>query len=611
MAPSTNQTVPDAVECRFVNYVVADDKESDLHLVKEVRHFGDVLVPGIRLIKDFEKNIYVTKKRFRNHQDKKEWELIDRLDPFPTTELNAAQTMAKALDMRWARDDPRKLRASPYVYGNDTSAAAIIKRQYQLKYPKANTPYSVAVGDTETDVVDPKTRDHILMATYSQKKTVVTYVQERFVKGIHNVEELVWLKANEMIGDVIKARGIERIKVEVVPDEISVVKGFFGTAHQHQPDFLTFWNMLFDIKRFIEAFKRANVDPKDIVSDPRIPEKYRYFKLDVGDAKKVTNAKRTQNLTPEKQWHTVYTPASFYLIDSMCSYRHVRVGEAEIPSYSLDFVLKKHLKRGKVQFAKDSNLKGLAWHFMMQKNHPIEYIVYNIFDCIGIEMLDEETLDLQISVPMFSNTSTFDRFNSQPKRLLDDLYHFLKENHNRILGSGGNASEFDDETVGLSGWITALPAEGLDVDGGLHVVEEDPSKPTNVFIHGADLDVTGSYPHGQIAHNISKETTRKELVEIHGVPEQVVRMQSINMSGAQSNAVEICTILLGLPTPEQLFAKFIEDHPDMDIPITAEVKELLARVSRPDYTSYGVDFEEKLEGDDDEEMDEDEAEMME
>lgn len=68
------------------------------------------------------------------------------------------------------------------------------------------------------------------------------------------------------------------------------------------------------------------------------------------------------------------------------------------------------------------------------------------------------------------------------------------------------------------------------------------------------LDVSASYPSGGVALNISKGTTKKELISIEGVSEHQRRMQGINLSGGATNAAEFCQFILNAP----MFDKFLE-----------------------------------------------------
>ena len=70
------------------------------------------------------------------------------------------------------------------------------------------------------------------------------------------------------------------------------------------------------------------------------------------------------------------------------------------------------------------------------------------------------------------------------------------------------------------------------------------------------LDVSASYPNGGSVFNISRETTHRELCKIEGVSEYKRRMCGINLSGGQTNAVEIACDLFKLPTLDTLLESF-------------------------------------------------------
>jgi len=73
------------------------------------------------------------------------------------------------------------------------------------------------------------------------------------------------------------------------------------------------------------------------------------------------------------------------------------------------------------------------------------------------------------------------------------------------------------------------------------------------------LDVAASYPNGGAVLNISRETTVKEICHMPGVREEVLRAQMVNLSGGQTNAVEFCTELLGMPDMDTLLQAFQEE----------------------------------------------------
>jgi len=66
-------------------------------------------------------------------------------------------------------------------------------------------------------------------------------------------------------------------------------------------------------------------------------------------------------------------------------------------------------------------------------------------------------------------------------------------------------------------------------------------------------------PNGGVAFNISKETTKKEVISVENVDENTRRMCTINLSAGHVNAIEICTNLLGMPSLDQMLEAFNEE----------------------------------------------------
>lgn len=453
-------TKPTAMECRFAFYSKSKspDDNRDLHVVKEIQHFTDaegkiIYKPNLRLVYDYKRDFYVTKKGLQNHESKKEWEDISNLNLFKSRQTDLVFNAAKALGKPYFRGSLRDLHSSPYLYGTDISSTSLIKQGYMNRWD-ITTPYSNAVFDTETDVLHGT--NEIMMATFSLKETVYTVVQKRFVQGHSDVINRVLTLADKYIGEIIKKRNI-KIELVLVDTEIDVVKKTIAKAHELKPDFLSVWNLAFDMDKIIEACQRAKVDVASILNDPSIPQHFRHFNFKKGAAKKTTASGKVMNYKPSARWHYVDSPASFTWIDAMCAYKQVRAGQPEEKSYSLDYILKKILKIGKLKFKAADEYNGLVWHQFMQLHYPLEYIVYNMFDCISMEMLDEKTLDLQLTLPMLAGCTDLDRFNSQPKKTADKLHTFCLK-HNKVIGttSGEMREEADSDVVSLSNWIKTL-----------------------------------------------------------------------------------------------------------------------------------------------------------
>lgn len=552
-------STPSAIECRFATYVKSkdrDDVDVDAHIIKEQIHNADgTITPNLKIIENYERKFYVTVKGKRNHKQKREWTKKENVIEFSSTQSKLQAACARALGTAWFKGSMRDLQESPYLYGTDISSTAILKQKYADKWPIV-TPFTNAVFDTETDVVNGTNK--IIMATISFKGRIFTAVDADFLKGHADAINKIQHLADKYIGDVLVKRNA-KIEVVIVPTEIDIVKATIAKAHEWMPDFLSVWNVAFDINKIIEACDRSGTNIAEIMSDPSVPDKYKHFKFKEGPAKKVTASGVVMSYKPAARWHSVTAPSSFYWIDAMCAYKAVRTGSPEEKSYSLDAILNKELNIGKLKFEEANGYEGLAWHVKMQTDHKLEYVVYNIFDCVSMEMLDEKTLDLQLTLPMNAGSSDFANFNSQPKRLADSMHHFCLK-HDHVIGctSGEMKEDEDNETTSLSGWVVMLPAH-LIADNGLKIIEENPWLPTNLYSHVGDLDVEGSYPNGGASLNISKETTKRELLKIEGLDEREIRMGGINLSGGHTNAVEIACSLYKLPTFDVLLSRFINE----------------------------------------------------
>ncbi len=548
----------DFVECRFAMHCKSSESNEDLHLIKEQITLKDGRrIPMRRIKSNYKRPFYVTKKGLRNHQDFKEWEAIENLDTFHSTQADLPFSLAKALGTPWVQNPRlRELCKSPYVFGVDVTASSLIKQSYSEKYPEKFTPFSIAAADTETDVVHG--HGQILMLGIYFESQMFIAIQESYLQGYANPVERITEMMHKYLPEVIAKRKIT-FDIQIVPSEIEVVRKAMAKAHEWSPDFLAWWNMEFDVGKIEEACRRAEVEIADVLSDPMVPREFRSYKFRRGSAKKKTQAGRTMNFKPSQRWHTVEVPSGFYWMDAMCAYRQVRTGSAEEVSYGLDHILKRNKLGGKLKFEGAAHVEenGTMWHKLMQSKFPLEYVVYHAWDCISMIELDDKTQDLRLAMPNFAGHADFANFNSQPRKTMVDLHFFLAKT-GFVTGSTASemTSDMDEQTTDVKGWIVMLKPH-LVADNGLRLIQEHPALRTNIRGGVADLDIAAAYPTDEMVMNISKETTVRELVQVVGVEEEVTRMQTINFSGGKTNAVEFCTHMLALPTMEKLLQEYM------------------------------------------------------
>lgn len=550
-----------AIECRHVVYCPRPQNHpQDLHVAKQIIHLKDGRIfPKLGMSWDFKRDFYVTKKGKRNHKEKKENESLENLDTFKCTESELPYRVGAAIQYFGPQANRMKiLSRSPYVYGTDISSTAIMKHKYELMWPDVSTPMTMAATDTETDMLHGT--EEIIMQTISFKDRILTVIKRSFLKGYSDVDARLQEMLHRYLGEDVKERNI-KWEVIFVDTAGEIVVEIMKKAHEWNPDFLAIWNIEFDMTKMLEALARDNLRPEDVFSDPSIPVSHRHFDFKLGPAQKIKSDGTATPLTPSQRWHSVNTPCGFSIVDAMCCYRQIRTGSQEEPSYALDAIMEKEIKRNKLSFKEaDAYQKG-AWHVFMQQNYPLEYVIYNVFDCVGMEILDEKTTDLSIQLAMFAGTTNFARFNSQPTRLNDDYHWHLIETEKHVLASTSDQmkDENDELTVTLKGWITMLSAHQV-LDNGLKCVEEFRDVPTNIRSATGDLDVEGSYPNGSLAFNISKSTTKREIVGVRGVTETMRRRQGINLSAGHVNCIEISTGLFKLPDLDQMYASYLRQQ---------------------------------------------------
>lgn len=538
------------IECKHAVYTPSSENpRSDMVTVKEIIHTKDGLkIPRLKFYKDYERNFWLTTKPNQTYKDRKEWENLARLKAYPTIQRNLNDSICRAQGYGNPKTQLKVLARNQFLFGCDISTPALIKASYQKRCPGLFTPNTVAVIDAETDMINGDGKDPIILTITFKSKVFIT-IREDWIKGIVAPKEAIIEALHKYLESDIKARGIE-FEILITPSMCEMVEKVIQKAHEWQPDFVTFWNMDFDMTVMLNILSAENVNLADLFSDPSVPPEYRYFNYKRGPNIKQKADGTVENLAPADQWHVAEHPASFQFIDAMCVYRQIRKAKGKDPSYSLDFVLNKELKRGKLYFEMgESNAKAgsVEWHVQMQMDFKIPYIVYNVFDCLGVEILDEKTRDLQTQVSILSGFSEYTVFHSNPKRTADKL-HFFCQSVGKVVGcvSDKMSDDHDKMLLGLTDWIVTLPTHLVD-NNGLRLLEELPELRSMIRKFVSDADITSTYPNGEIIMNLSKETTMMELGRVRGISEDRQRLVGINLTGGPSNAIEILTEVAKAP----------------------------------------------------------------
>ena len=552
---------------RHVIYVPSKFSQDDLHLVKEYRYFDDgsedvVLTPLINRKRPF----WITKEAKRTHTEKMEYAPLGDLKEFNCTQRDLVWSIGKALNIPVSKHTRLSdINNNPYVYGSDISASCLIRKAFATKYPN-HLLKSASVGafDVETDEALTKDKS-ILLAGFTFKNRAIVGINERFYD--YHPKEVVLSRVDAAIkrylGPDIKKRNMT-IEYAYGP-EIDILEAVIAKMHEWGPDFISIWNMNFDIKKVIDCFKRHERNIARAMSDPSVPEEYQHFYYREGRDVKRMESGREMPLKDIDRWHYVVNPAKFYFIDSMCLYKRIRTGKEQETSYSLNSILGKEIQRQKLDFKEVEEKEGLDWHIEMQKNYRDEYVAYNLFDCISLELLDEKTLDIGVTYPALCRFSDYHTYESNPRKLADDL-HFWHLENGCVVGSTGNKmrTDIDDMLLGGQNWISTLAAYQM-ADNGLVLFNGGVPYRSMVYIGAFDVDIEGTYPKIGDICNISKQTTYMEMCNIEGWRLEDIQRFGINLTGGVSNVIETLHQGFNYPTLDTMMDYALSDPSFLDV----------------------------------------------
>lgn len=547
-------------ECVFSTYIANRDLNTDVLVVKENVFLKDGrVVPNVRLIKDREWPFYITRKGFRNHQSHKESEHMDRLEKRMSRRIDLVRKVNSAFSGEFFCRTMRDIGKIPYLYGTDVLPESLIKHEYNTRWPDCKTSEKVVAGlDNEADIVDGT--KEITISNITMKGKTYTAVTEAYVRNTPDFIEKCKVSAQKLAKERFDQYDWE---LEIVASPGKAVKAVIDKAHEWKPDFISIWNITYDIPEMMDALMKEHYDLAEVFSDPSVPPHFRHFEWVPGKPTKTNRNGVTTSVHIADRWHTVHCPASFYFIDAMCLYKRLRVADGNLPKYSLDYILELNKVDSKLKIAELEHLEkdGTLWHQTMQREYRVEYCVYNAVDDFCLLDLDNATGDIKRSFSIMAGVTPFYQFNRNPKRIADDLHFFYLENFNHVVGSSDPDmadDPHDEHVVGMDNWVKTLASHLI--NAGMRLINDAPSVMSMVYRYLSDLDIEGTYPNEQVAGNISKETTKIETCSIEGFTEEDMRRLSINLSGGSSNAIPIAVKYFGFPSPNQLREAYKRDR---------------------------------------------------
>lgn len=446
--------------CRHITYAVSEDKQDDALFIKEWLYTEDGrAIPNLRMLENVERDFYVVKPARRDFKDKIQYVPIEDCNKHSCREIDLLRKADLALGGNGFVKTKQQLFKSPYLFGCGIKPQAIIKNAYNEKWPEYRTNKAVlACADTETDVVNGT--GEIIIACLTCKEQGFLMIDRNFFNGTPDSEILSRLKitVDKLLGDVLKERNMV-VRYELYNNAGEIAKALLDHTHRLMPDFLSFWNINFDINKIVSALEKYGYNVADCFSDPSVPNKYKFFKYREGAAVKKIHDGSEKNLNPEERWHVAECPASFFLIDGMTLYYRLRMAGGQEEGYSLDAVLDRNLNITKLKIDEINHLTGIDWHRVMQTQYKYEYCAYGLFDGISEELLDEQTNDISVKLPAQCQNSDFTSFKSGPTKTADDMhFHALRNGYVMGVVEGDVRNEDDNFVVDPEDWIITLPS---------------------------------------------------------------------------------------------------------------------------------------------------------
>jgi hypothetical protein len=566
---------PKCREFRSVIYLSKFDIGIDVHIVNVISHYDNEMKRETGIIENFERPFYITKSFYRDHKQYKESECLSRLNKYYSTESDLANNIMKRLGRRKYKHismyDINKSELNRFVYGTIDSET-IIKNLYKEKCNKF-TPYEIAYIDIENN---PDT-EVISLVTFAIKENGIiksyTVINNEEIKvDIDITKQLYYDNITEAMPNV-KAEDIE-LHLYKLKNEVEMLETLFEIIddNAYKFDYLTGWNVFYDISMIAKALYKYGLDPKDYFGK-RIPEKYRFFKL--------IEDKKDYGGKPYQAWHIYKISAPYIVVDMMATYFYNRRTSNVVKGgLGLDNVMLRVLGFGKLKLV-DLDLPNKDWHLQMAKKYPNEYTAYNIHDVLLMLFKNETDNDLSIKLPTLLGHTVINNYDKATVRSYTDLYYYyLKEN--RVLGNTRNLDWKDFKSLGKNKWVVNVDLSKIDTGSSINIYNDnitvDKGKNmlmdeygykytsgiynSRIFGYVDDIDVTSAYPSAIGALNLSPDTVMREVIDIEDIDKEEFKEQNIELLTGVSSYLNYNNVMLNRPTVRDIdifMENYVED----------------------------------------------------
>lgn len=530
-------------------------RNGNVAIVKETHGFEDkdgnrTYIPKLKLWRDPPRRFWITKPEFRDHEYKKEFELISKCDEYSCGDSELEYTLKNALGIQWKQNFPTyRILDNPYVYGADIDAEVILKYNYKQSAPSFDPVYTKGGLDIETELVGDK---RINLITFIHDHTIYSAGLEAFCKVYENGENSKPRKATmkdieaevqKWIGDLISEYGF-KLNLKICGTEYELIKWIFDRIHECKTDFIGVWNINFDIPYILNRLKQLGIDAAAVMCHPDIPKEYRFVKY-IEDTHKVDHF--------TDKWSWLYLPGYSQFLDAMCLYARLRKVYGRDSSYALDKIADKELGLRKLHFDGIEHMN----HRIEQEYHFLRYWAYNINDVLLMQLMEFQNDDYG-TLASLADVSLLSQFNHMTVCLKNDAF-VEGLAHGKVpaaIGSRGGFTEYDKRRSKIGG--TVLPPNKAE-NTSVHAVSSRRSQNTQVSVLTNDLDVSSFYPSNTEEFNISRESMLGTILGITGKPQDTIDHFASCIVQPDVTAMDIATTYYNMPDYEGALKIFEEE----------------------------------------------------
>ena len=564
-------------------YIPNTGNGNDAVVASEIVEYDDgTTEPKLQVYKSPKMTFWLTQPSFQDHPDKKEFESLKRLDPYTVSYKNRDKEIFALLNNGFQPNflTPKQRRSvyqSPYVYGANLSIEARIGLDYKKKLEKAGKiPQNPTTGffDIEKSLI-PATYGRMPIATFTAENRVFIACKRSFMHEPRDgkfvdvtiddikaaVAEIIDPLVEQMFNDNDDLKSMrDKIPFQyeyfVGETEVDMIRWIWSKMHETKVSFIGVWNLGFDIPEVMKYLAEENIDPKEIFSHPDMVAQgfdYVNWREDKRDVAHFT-----------QKWHWLTCAAHYQFVDSTSLYSYIRTVDGKESSYKLDAILKKFDLGGKLKIDVGEDLSGLQeadWHRVMLGKYFKAYVLYAMWDTMGLQLL--EWLNSDLTTMLQACDATPAKF--YPNQTINATTVLFEDWMKKgwVLGTGMDVrADRDDDLLTAGGAVL----EPQNITGkGIALFKEWPRHHTHIYVWCNDVDFAALYPTIALTMNISKQTKVATMFAIKGdhvtkkySAEEAVEMLSSYLITPNSNGIEMGTEFFNLPGLDEMSSLFRE-----------------------------------------------------